>query len=164
MHGIKKFIIQSIALLILTTAAFYVYLSYGGGLLPVSPQTDNKKQLQINNTIFKVDIADNQNKKSKGLAERENLASDEGMLFVYENPDRYSYWMKGLNFPLDFIWIREDKVVDLLTNIPPPAKGQKDETLPIYKPVTAVDKVLEVTGGTIDRLQIKIGDTVKLVD
>ena len=71
--------------------------------------------------------------------------------------------MKGLSFPLDFIWIREDKVVDLLHRVQPPTPGQPDESLPIYQSEEEVDKVLEVPAGTIQGLNIKVGDTVKIL-
>ena len=161
MHGIKKFIFQSIALLIIISAAIYIYTS--GNINLSNPfQKETRKQLQIGNSILKVEIADTDSKRIKGLGGKDSLATDEGMLFVYQSEGKYSYWMKGLNFPLDFIWINGEKVVDILTNAPPPAKGQKDETLTIYKPVSPVDKVLEVNYGVVDRLQIKVGDTVKL--
>ncbi len=88
------------------------------------------------------------------------MASDEGMLFVFPKLDKYPFWMKGLTYPLDFIWIRGDKIVDLLPNIQPPAPGQTDTSLPIYQSKEDIDKVLEVAAGTVQRLNIKVGDTI----
>lgn len=130
--------------------------------IPFVPQPTNIRQVVINDAKIKVEIADTQTKRSQGLGGRESLASDEGMLFIFEKVDKYPFWMKGLKFPLDFVWIKEDKVIDLLTNIPPPQSGQKDETLPIYQPKEPINKVLEVNAGTVDRLKIKVGDTVKI--
>ena len=96
------------------------------------------------------------------MSGREKLASDEGMLFIFEEVDKYPFWMKGLNFPLDFIWINGDKVVDILPNISPPSPGQSDESLTIYQPRVEIEKVLEINGGTAEKLGIKIGDSVKL--
>ena len=63
---------------------------------------------------------------------------------------------------MDFVWIRENKVVDVLQNIPPPQPEQTDESLPIYSSNEPADKVLEVLAGTAKRLNIKAGDLVKI--
>lgn len=158
----KKFIIQFVLLIAAIGIAIFIYKQ---NLiitnLPFLPERPVSGQLQINGANFKVEVADTQKKRSKGLGGRESLASDEGMLFVFPKPDKHPFWMKGLTFPLDFIWIKGDTVVDLLQNIPPPAPGQTDESLPIYSSKEDVDKVLEVNGGTTQRLNIKVGDRVE---
>jgi len=70
--------------------------------------------------------------------------------------------MKGISFPLDFVWIKDDKIVDILENIKPPQKDQPDSQIPIYSSKVEVDKVLELNGGTVQRLNIKVGDTIKI--
>lgn len=130
--------------------------------LPFMPEQPTFKQLRINNVTVKVEIADTQAKRSKGLGGRQSLASDGGMLFIFSKPDKYPFWMKGLDLPLDFVWIRGDLVVDIFQNIQPPTPGQSDESLPVYESKEEVDKVLEVVGGTAQRLNIKVGDRVKI--
>lgn len=150
-------------MLVVITVAFVLYVSNGQlANLPFVPQGPVIKQLQIGVGKLKVEIADTQAKRSKGLSDRQSLASDEGMLFVFPQPSKYSFWMKSVKFPLDFIWIRGSTVVDLLPNVSSPAPGQTDESLPIYQPNTEVDKALEVPSGTIQRLNIKIGDSIKI--
>lgn len=162
----KKFSVQVLLLLTIIGITLFIYSS-GSTIpnlpfIPFIPQPATLKQLQIGSAKLKVEIADTQEKRSKGLGGRENLATDAGMLFIFPVADKHPFWMKGLSFPLDFIWIKDDKVVDLLQNITPPALGQKDETLPIYQSRVDVDKVLEVNGGVIQRLNIKVGDTIKI--
>lgn len=128
--------------------------------LPFISQGPVTKQVQINGSKLNIEIADTQAKRAKGLGGRENLASDSGMLFVFPEPKKYSFWMKGLSFPLDFIWIRGEKIVSILQNVPPPAPNQPDSSLPVYQPNVEVDKVLEVNAGVIQRLNIKVGDTL----
>lgn len=157
----KKFLIQAVLLLITIGAALFFYKTNAQiPNLPFLPQGPLFKQIQINDATLRVEVADTQEKRSKGLGGKETLASDEGMLFIFPKTDKYPFWMKGLKFPLDFIWIRDNKVVDLLPNIQPPAAGQSDESLPIYQSKEDADKVLEISAGTIQRLDIKVGDTV----
>lgn len=157
----KKFLIQAIALLLLIIGGIFFYK--GGAInLPLFPQPTKTYQLAINENILKVEVSDTQDKRSKGLGGREKLASDEGMLFVFDKADKYPFWMKGLTFPLDFVWISNSQVVDILQNVPPPPVNVPDQSLTIYQPKVAADKVLEVNAGVVQRLNIKVGDTIKL--
>lgn len=160
----KKFIFQFTLLVLGITAALFFYQKNPDLTgLPFVPEQPVFKELQVNNAKLRVEVADTQSKRSKGLGGRQALASDEGMLFVFPKPERHPFWMKGLSFPLDFIWIRKDVVVDLFQNIQPPALGQPDESLSIYQSNQEVDKVLEVAAGTAERLNIKVGDGVKVI-
>lgn len=160
----KKFTIQAVLLLIVIGVGIYLFKTSSqiSSLpnLPFLPQAPVTKQVQINGSKLNVEIADTQAKRSKGLGERESLASDSGMLFIFPEPSKYSFWMKGLSFPLDFVWIKGDKVVSILQNVPPPDPNQPDSSLPVYQPNEEVDKVLEVGAGVIQRLNIKVGDTL----
>jgi len=158
---VKKFIIQFV---LLTAVIFLALLIYTGKIqsIPFLPGPVRLTEAVINDTNFKVEVADTQAKRSRGLGGRESLASDSGMLFIFQKVDKYPFWMKGLKFPLDFIWIKDDKVVDILQNIPQPQPGQKDEELSIYTSTVPIDKVLEVNAGTVERLDIKVGDIVKI--
>ena len=157
----KKFVIQFVLLIIVITFGLFVFTNKITNI-PFFPQQAKFGEITINQAKIKVEIADSQAKRSKGLGGRASLPEDEGMLFIFQSEDRFPFWMKGVNFPLDFIWIKGSQVVDLSENIPPADPGVKDETLPIYTPKVAVDKVLEVKAGTVARLQIKVGDEVKL--
>ncbi len=158
----KKFIIQFI-LLILVIAGSFFFLQQSPDLsnLPFVPKQPVFKELDIKGNRFRVEVADTQEKRSRGLGGKEKLASDEGMLFIFPKRDKYPFWMKGLTFPLDFIWIREEKIVDLLRNVQPPAQGQTDESLPIYQSIEEVDAVLEINGGVAESLNIQVGDKIE---
>lgn len=161
----KKFLFQFVLLVIVILGSLYFFNPVSNSPafdIPFLPQKPKLVKLEIGDKVFKVEVADTQSKRSKGLGGREKLASDEGMLFIFEKVDKYPFWMKGLKFPLDFIWINGDNIVDILPNAPEPFDGQTDESLPIYQPRVEIDKVLEINGGVAENLGIKIGDTVKL--
>lgn len=162
----KKFAVQTILLLLLITGVLIFFNPTGssGKLdLPFLPQQTTTSSLQINGAILKVEIADIDSKRNKGLSGRDSIATDSGMLFVYAKPGKNVFWMKGMKFPLDFVWIKDDKVVDVLSNVPHPTPNQKDESLPFYTSKEEFNKVLEINAGTIGRLNIKVGDTIKLL-
>lgn len=120
---------------------------------------DSTPNITINNRTIDVEIADNDAERAQGLSGRKNLENDHGMLFIFPTSGFYSFWMKDMNFPLDFVWIDQDKVVDIMENIPQPAKGEMN--LPTYTSTSPVDKVLEISAGDIKKLNIAKGDRIK---
>lgn len=135
---------------------FFVSIVFSKNLL----NTSRTRIVTINNQRITVEIADTDTLRSQGLSGRESLAKDRGMLFVYQKPGIYSFWMKDMQFPLDFIWINGDTVVDLTKDIPVP-ETEDLLTLPNYQPNTPVDKILELNVGSIAGMNIKIGDKIE---
>lgn len=118
-------------------------------------------KVRIGSAIFSVDVAVTEAQKSKGLGGRESLADHQGMLFPYDHKEQYNFWMKDMRFSIDFIWIDGKTVADVTENVPPPQYGQQPA---IVKPRVEVDKVLEVSAGTVSRLGIRPGDSVEFLD
>lgn len=113
-------------------------------------------KIKINNHVFKVEIASSPRTQSKGLSNRISLKEDEGMLFVYSDKNFYAFWMKDMQFPLDFVWIDNDTVVDITKSVPFYATGE----IPTYTGRQPYDKVLEINAGMTDKYGINIGDRV----
>lgn len=159
----KKFWIQIIILVLIIFGALYA--SFNRSILePFLPPTNlSQTQIQVGESIFSVEVVDTATKRNKGLSGRESLATGSGMLFIFPETKVYQFWMKGMKFPLDMIFIREGKVVDVLKNIPNPSAEQSDQSLPIYQPIVPIDMMLEVNSGTLDNNNINIGDGVYLL-
>ena len=97
----------------------------------------NKKNIIVGDKEYTVELAVTPEEQKEGLQNRDFLAQDAGMLFVYDKPqDKVEYWMKNTNIPLDQIGINEDGEVTLVYKAKP-----KDETL---IPFTNVQYILEV--------------------
>lgn len=118
-------------------------------------------KIRIKDTIITIEVAATEAQKQKGLGGRSSLADDRGMLFPYDHKEQYNFWMRGMRFPLDFIWIDGSRVMDIAENVPPQSGNEPSV---IIKPAVGVDKVLEVHAGTVQRLGIQIGDTVEFLD
>ena len=117
-----------------------------------------KRNLVIRGTAIDADFANSNSERAKGLSGRSALGTNSGMLFTYPKPGIYTFWMKDMQFSLDFIWIKDDRVVQLDLNIPPPASGQSPT---ILTPAQELDSVLEVNAGFVRIHGIEIGDIVE---
>lgn len=114
----------------------------------------------INSQTFNLLLAKTDKEKRIGLSEKKSLPENSGMLFVFEKPDYYSFWMKEMQFPIDIIFIKENKIVTIYADLKPPKT--QDESLPIYKPAEPADMVLEINSGLAQKYNLKKGDEVKL--
>lgn len=99
--------------------------------------------------------------RAQGLGGRDSLAPDEGMLFVFAEEQALSFWMRGMRFPLDFLWIASDgTIVDLTEGVPPPEPGTEDSELQRYQPSVPARYVLEVNAGVLRQGGVQIGGAV----
>lgn len=143
-----------LAVLIIALAGSLIFLK------KIKPDYEILK-IKINKMVFEVEIADTIMKRAKGLSGQKTLEGNKGMLFLFEKPNKQSFWMAGMNFPLDIIWIRGDEIVDISKNIQPPKSGE----LPtIVSPFAEIDKVLEILAGSVDKFDIKAGDRLEYID
>lgn len=112
----------------------------------------------INSATFRVELAKTQKEQEQGLSGRGSLATDGGMLFLFDKPSYYSFWMHGMKFPLDIIFILDDKVVSVYEDLQPASPN--DDNPPQYGSGVASDSVLEVNAGVARKNNIKVGDAV----
>lgn len=162
----RKFAIQVVGLVLLAIGCFYVTFNGNTAFSPLlnnNQQKTEKQQYQIGNILIKVELADTHEKRQTGLGGRDALAESEGMLFIFAEKKQYQFWMKGMKIPLDFIFIRDSKVVDFIQKVDSPVANTPDNQLPIYQPIEQIDTLLEVNAGFIEINNIKVGDTATLV-
>ncbi len=98
------------------------------------------------------DIADTPALQERGLSGRASLGARSGMLFVFQTPGMYSFWMKDMDFPIDMIWIGADKRVVKID------EGASPSSYPnTFRPTADVQYVLEVNSGFARKLGIVTG-------
>lgn len=120
----------------------------------------SKIKIIVDELPLLVEVVNTQQSRSQGLSNRPEIGSD-GMLFVFPETKRHSFWMNQMNFGLDFIWINQGKVVAITNDAPAPSPNMNQGELPIYQPDQKVDMVLEVNDNFLENNQIDIGDIVK---
>lgn len=65
----------------------------------------NYRSLRIGQTSYRLKVARTAQSREVGLASRTSMGEHEGMIFVYDRAVRTCFWMKGMYFPLDIIWV-----------------------------------------------------------
>jgi len=114
--------------------------------------------VEIESERVAVELAETAAEQSKGLGYRDELAWGRGMYFSYAQPAFYSFWMRGMRFPIDIVWIRQGRIVDLHSDVPFEPGGNG----PTLRPREAVDAVLEVPAGYAAASGWRIGNRVRL--
>lgn len=114
------------------------------------------KKLQVGQSTIDVEIADSDREITRGLSFRESLDQNSGLYFILPQRKQVSFWMYGMKFPLDIIWIDNGRVVGIEENAPVPTS----EDIPTFDSPQAVTHVLEVNAGFADQNNIKTGDKV----
>jgi hypothetical protein len=121
--------------------------------LSILPGDDAKVILGRQSLV--VNVARTSEERAQGLSGIESLPDNEGLLFVFDSPGKYSFWMKDMNFPIDIVWIDEGmKVVHIENNISP-------DTYPTnFISSRDASYVLEVNSGVVERAGVSVGDSV----
>lgn len=123
----------------------------------ITTVSENKKNTKvvIGNTTIDAVIASTEEERTLGLSSYEALLPNEGMLFVFEEPDIYGFWMEGMKFALDIIWIDENKeIIHAEENILPESYPE------IFQPAKNSLYVIEVPAGFFSKNNLKVGDKV----
>ena len=110
-------------------------------------------KLSINDNIFKVKVQTSPKETQEGMMNKTFDKTFNGMLFVMKNQE-HGFWMKNCIIPLDIIIIKNNVVVNIHHNCPPCI----EDDCPSYCGNGNI--VLELQGGTCDRLGISAGDTI----
>jgi uncharacterized membrane protein (UPF0127 family) len=110
------------------------------------------KILLLGERRFHMLVATTEEEQHKGLGGRESLGKDEGMLFVFDQPGVQCFWMKGMQFPLDIIWLDAGKrVVHIESNVLPASFPES------FCPPTKTQYVIELNAGEVKQNRINVG-------
>jgi uncharacterized protein len=120
----------------------------------VSEQSNPWLWVSIGKVKVKAETVKTPERLYLGLSYRRELPEGQGMLFMMPEISWQTFCMRGMRFPLDFLWIAADRVVGITRNVSPTFRGELTSPEP-------VKYVLEVPGGFADRNGIRVGDLVK---
>lgn len=118
--------------------------------------------MTIGDTRFLAEIADIPELRSKGLGGRDSLPEQTGMLFIFPSGQTSAFWMKGMRFPLDFVWIGANcTVVDLIDEVQHSPPDTPNSELANFASSSPAAYTFEINAGEISKFGIEIGDEVR---
>ena len=116
--------------------------------------------LRYDGGTLRVEVAATPQDRALGLGGRDALAEGAGMLFDLDTNRVPGFWMKDMRFPIDMVWIREDKTIAGVAIDVQPQPGATDAELRRYSPEEPVRYVLEINAGASRSLGLEPGDRV----
>jgi uncharacterized protein len=119
-------------------------------------------EINIGESVIMTEVVETATDQRRGLGYRDSLEQNKGMLFVYDKPGVRSFWMKGMRFAIDIIWIRLGKIVLIEKNVQPPPLLKKESSLKTYGRSVLADMVLEVSAGFSDQMKLTLGQQITI--
>jgi uncharacterized membrane protein (UPF0127 family) len=117
-------------------------------------------RIVVGGAIVNVEIASTSAQQEKGLSDRDSMAPDHGMLFVFSTEGEWGFWMKGMRFSLDIIWFDSQRNVVFMEQNLLPCTPQD---CPAYVPPVKALYVLEVNAGFAQAHNITVADMFNFV-
>lgn len=143
-----KTIVTGLILLLIISGLFYFMMNQ---------LKHRETYVAINKNIkITVELAKNSATQYQGLSNRKSLCQNCGMLFAWSDYAQRDFAMRNMNFSLDIIFIADQKIVKIESNLIP--EGNSPQT--IYTSDVPVNYVLEVNSGLTERYGINVGDEV----
>ena len=119
----------------------------------------NLASVRVGTSTFSAEVAQTEDERRRGLMYRQQLPTDQGMLFV-QAPGPAEFWMKNTLIPLDLLYFDTDgNLVEIVARAAP-CRQRDCPTYPSQS--AAVRYILEINGGEAARRQIRVGDQLGL--
>ncbi len=126
------------------------------------PERERPLTVTIGGQVLAVEVADESPEQSLGLGQRDGLVPGTGMLFQFPEARAKSFWMFGMRFCLDIIWIDGDEVIGAAESVCPSPAGTTTSALPSFASPGPVDRVLEVPAGFMAEHGVRAGDLIEV--
>jgi len=107
--------------------------------------------------VLEVEVMVKDQDRALGLMFRPSLPADRGMLFVFRSSDFHSIWMKNCRFPIDIVWLDEERRIVHVAEAVPPCKA---DPCPAYEPLRRASYVVELNAGQARREGAAVGETL----
>lgn len=149
---IKQLLGLFLLLLVLLGVGLFVHLQ---AKLPSEVRARFRNPDGSQSLYLSLQLAINEEQRSKGLMFVTNLPPDQGMLFVFPRDEQQVFWMKNTYIALDIIFIDSNlKVVGILENVPPLSETPRR--------VDAASKyVVELIAGSAKKNSLTVGSVLE---
>jgi uncharacterized membrane protein (UPF0127 family) len=134
-----------------------ISIQFSGGMSHASVSSFEQGYVQIKEKLIRVEFAKTNDEKTIGLSNRYLNANNSFMLFIYNQPQRMSFWMKDTRKDLSIAFIDANNKIVQIENL-------KAKSLKILdSKSTQIKYVLEVPKGYFGLNKIKVGDKVAIL-
>jgi len=111
------------------------------------PEARPTAGITVGNVMVSAELALSDEDQALGLGYRNGLEPGHGMLFVFEEPVERSFWMRGMRFCIDIIWIADGEIVGAAEGACPDPEGTDDADRERFLSGELVTHVLEMPAG-----------------
>lgn len=146
MNPILAKVCAFVSLPILAAVALFFFARTG-------PDDAGTPIVSVEDRPFSVEIAANAAERTRGLSGRNGLCHECAMLFLFDAPGVYGFWMKDMRFAIDIAWIRDGRIIHIERRVPPDFPG-------VLYPQEEATEVLETGAGELDG--VGVGQEVRL--
>jgi uncharacterized membrane protein (UPF0127 family) len=148
---LKRLTLGVIIVLLLAGSVVVGYFFY------TQPKTE---RIEFAGVTLTVELATTPAAQQQGLSDRDSMAADHGMLFIFNQEAQWSFWMHEMRFPLDVIWFNASRAAVFIEQDLPPCIPA---ACPIYTPTSNAMYVLEVNAGFVRAHGVVLGDSFVFV-
>ena len=110
--------------------------------------------------VIQVELAAAFGERQRGLMGRPGLADDRGMLFLFDQPGRLSFWMLGVLIPLDIVWLDSGRRIVGFSERTPLCESTTGGGCPLYDGGAEAQYVLELAAGAVEANGLKLRDSL----
>jgi uncharacterized membrane protein (UPF0127 family) len=132
---------------------FVGFAFISGALLFQIEGGSDRAELKIGDEVFSMRVARSNSELNQGLSGTESMPENEALLFMFPYSNRWGIWMKDMNYPIDIVWLDENKKVLHIEH------DVKPESYPAttYEPESPAKYVVELKAGAAKAHRITIG-------
>jgi uncharacterized membrane protein (UPF0127 family) len=139
----------------------FIAFFYASTLLAQGPSLSKTELRFANGKTIKVEVAQSLSERTQGLMHRTELGRDEGMLFVFGQPQKLSFWMKNTFIPLSIAYIDSDRVIQEIYKMRPQNLLERFQHSESYPSQCDCQFALEMNQGWFKENKIKPGSKVQ---
>ncbi len=147
-------------LIVVGVPGYFFYSSFAKSHMQ-KQATQATSQVTIGDVTLQVEVESTEAAREQGLSGRTSLAEGSGMLFVFEQPSLYGFWMKDMNFDIDMIFADSSgRIVTIARDAT--AASYKQNPPQVFYPSAPILYVLEVPAGFAESHNIEEGMTLQI--
>ena len=145
---------------ILGLAGLAIAVAAGGGVAAAQyAGAARAEAVFVGNVAVSLEVARTEAERARGLMHRSSMPERAGMIFLFERPGIYPFWMKNTLIPLDMFWTdTSGRIVWIAESVPP----CQADPCPEYPPRAVASYVIETNAGFAKRHGVKVGQIVTL--